>query len=713
MSIVDGLQLGFGRRLPMILQSEAAECGLACLLMVAGYHGHRAELSTMRRQYGFSMRGMTMMELVDVANQFGMISRPVRLELSELDQLQMPCILHWDLNHFVVLKKVSGGDAVLHDPSDGIRRISLKELSNHFTGVALELTPSSDFKKRDAEPATKITSVLGRLIGVKSAMSKLLMLALALEVMTIIMPLLMQWVVDHALVSANFDLLTTLVIGFILVTVVQIGLKLMQGIMLMGFSASLTVQSRSGLFTHLLRLPAGFFDSRHMGDVMSRFDSQDQILDGITNDLLETVLDGLMVGLTLFIMFLYSPKLTMVVLITAILYGLLRWGLYQPQRNATAEAIVWNARLDSHFLETLRGIRTIKLFNGLNSRMVHWSSLLVNATNRKLAEERIGLVYETFQALVMGLAKIIVIWLGALAVLANTLSVGMLLAFIAYMDQFLDRVTALINRFVELRMLRLHAERLGDIALTEPEPQPTLFQPVKLKQKVAVEAQDLTFRYSDADPNIIDRLNFRVMPGESVAIAGASGCGKTTLLKILASLLEPTAGEILIDGNPISRLGVEQYRDNIGVVMQDDKLFSGSIYDNIAFFAQNPEYEWAEVCARLAGVHDEITGMAMGYQTLIGDMGTILSGGQQQRLLIARALYRRPRLLLLDEATSFLDVRKEREVNNAIASMDITRIMVAHRPQTLESADRVINLGEQGVIQDLELLSASAGRIGH
>ena len=704
MSIADKLQIGFGRRLPMVLQAEAAECGIACLVMISGYFGRREDLSAMRHA-GYSLRGVTLGELMEIGEQFQFVSRPLRLELHELTELQTPCILHWNLNHFVVLKKATKKGIVIHDPAGGIRRLSMAEVSNSFTGVAVEMTPMADFRRKSSAPRVKITSVLGRLVGIRSAAAKLLSLALAMEVVKIVTPFFMQLVVDHALVNASTDLLTTLVIGFALLALVQTGLSLMQNVMLMGLGASLTVQSRAGLFTHLLRLPSSFFESRHMGDIMSRFESQDEILDTITKELLEAILDGLMVGLTLVIMYLYSPTLSLVVVGTAALYALLRWALYRPQRDASAEEIVWRARMDSHLLETMRGIKTIKLFNAVNARQSHWFSLLVNATNRSISVERLSVVSETFHVLLLGLSKVLVVWLGALAVLASTLSVGMLLAFVAYMDQFLERVSALIDRFVQLRMLRLHAERLGDIALTSPEPLDTAARMVRSpKPSVSVEVRGLSFRYSEADPMIIDDVNFVIKPGESVAITGASGSGKSTLVKMLASLLEPTEGEILIDGRPISGMGLTNYRDMVGIVMQDDRLFAGSIEDNISFFSEKLDREWAEECAQLAGIHDEILDMAMGYQTLIGDMGTILSGGQQQRLLLARALYRDPKLLLLDEATSFLDVDKEAEVNAAIASLNITRIMVAHRPETIRSADRIIEIGNNRVMKDLEVL---------
>jgi ATP-binding cassette subfamily B protein RaxB len=296
--------------------------------------------------------------------------------------------------------------------------------------------------------------------------------------------------------------------------------------------------------------------------------------------------------------------------------------------------------------------------------------------------------------LLIGALAVLIIWLGAQRVLENQMSIGMLLAFIAYKDQFLDRVSNLIDKAVDLTMLRLHAERLADIALTSPEPHEHMVNTSKSEAPVAIEVRNLRFRYGDNEPWVLNAVSFRVEAGETVAIVGTSGCGKTTLLKILASLLQPTQGEILVDGEPLAHVGIARWRSMIGVVMQDDQLFAGSIADNISFFADRPDAPRIELCAKLAAVHEDIVAMPMAYNALIGDMGTVLSGGQKQRVLIARALYRQPSLLLLDEATSNLDVGNENAVSAAIRATQVTRIIVAHRPETIRSAERVIHLDQ-------------------
>jgi ATP-binding cassette subfamily B protein RaxB len=692
--------LGFGRRLPLVLQTEGAECGLACLAMLAGFFGHPTDAATLRREHGFSLKGATLKDLIRVADRLGFACRPLRLELDELHQLKRPCILHWDLNHFVVLQGFGRGGVIIHDPAVGVRRLSLEQVSRHFTGVALELTPTGGFETTAPPPRVRFRSLLGRLVGVKRALGQLLLLALALQLFAMASPLFLGLVIDHALVSADRDLLLTLVLAFGLLLLLQVALTAMRGWMIIALGASLTVQARTNLFSHLLRLPAAFFEARHMGDVMSRFDSQDRILAAVTTDLVVAILDGLMAVVTLAIMLLIAPGLTVIVIAVTAVYAGLRWLLYVPLRQASLEAIVWGARQDSHFLESLRGIKTIKLFNAQEDRRAHWLNLLVETVNREITQDKLELLFRCSKLLLLGSLTLGLIYGGASAVIAGTLSVGLLVAFMAYQSQFVSRVSSLIDTIVDLTMLRLHGERLADIALSAPEPGGVYAVARTRHQPLGIEVRGLSFAYSANDPLVLDGVDFVIRPGESVAIVGPSGCGKTTLLKILAGLVEPTSGKVLIDGTPLSRVGLDRYRAMLGVVMQDDQLFAGSIADNITFFTPDPDPERIEACAQAAAIHEDITAMPMGYGTLIGDMGTVLSGGQKQRVLIARALYRRPSLLLLDEATSHLDIDREAKVNAAIAATSMTRIIIAHRPDTIRACDRVIAFKAGKVVLD-------------
>ena len=690
--------------MPVILQAEAAECGLACLAMVAGAHGLDTDLPTLRHRFSLSLKGVTLAEMVRMADALQFNSRALRAEPDELGQVQLPCVLHWDMNHFVVLVALKGDEAEIHDPGRGLQRIKLAELSRHFTGVLLELVPAPGFVPAQQRQRVTLRQLLGPVRGLKRSLAQIFALALALEVFVLLSPFFMQWVVDGAVVSADRDLVLTLGVGFGLLVLVQAATAAARSWAVLALSTSLNLQWLVNVFAHLLRLPVAWFEKRHAGDIWSRFGSVQQIQRTLTTSFIEAVLDGLLVVMTLVMMGLYSPLLTGVALAAVAGYGVMRWVFYRPLARATEEALVFEARQSSHFLESLRGVQAIKLFNAQGDRQSRFASLVVETMNAQLDVRKLELMFSVMHRLLFGLERVAVIWLGALLVIDRQLSLGMLFAFFAYKETFAGRVSALVDKAVDLKMLRLQGERLADIVLTAPEADAGT---AGRELGGAIELRDLRFAYADGEPEVLRGVTLKIEPGESVAIVGPSGCGKTTLLKVMLGVHAPTSGEVLVGGQPLAKAGMRAWRDHIGVVMQDEPLFSGSILDNICFFAADPDREWAEQCARVAAVHDEIVAMAMGYNTLIGDMGAALSGGQKQRLLLARALYKRPQVLLLDEATSHLDVDRERAVNHAIRQLSLTRVIVAHRPETIASAGRVIALHEGRVAQDLRSVPAS------
>jgi len=698
---LDGLRMGLGgRRLPMILQTEAAECGLACMAMVAAHHGLRSDLPTLRQRFSVSLKGVTLVDMVRLAGQLQLNARALRAEMAHLPELAMPCVLHWDLNHFVVLKEVRRGVAVIHDPARGVRRLPMAEVSKHFTGVVLELTPQVDFKPHTERQSVTLRQLLGRVTGLRRSLLQIFTLALALEAFMLLAPFFMQWVVDSVLVSLDRDLLVTLGIGFGLLVLITVATGAIRSWAVLHLSTTLNLQWLSNVFAHMMRLPVAWFEKRHTGDVLSRFGAVQKIQQTLTTSFIEAMLDGVLVIVTLAMMLVYSGTLTAIALASVAVYGALRWAFFRPLRDATEESIIFEAKRSTHFLESLRGVQSIKLFNRQEDRQARFMNLVVDAMNANIATRQLDLLFSVGHKLVFGLERIAMIWIGALLVMDHVFSVGMLFAFIAYKEQFAQRVSALIDKVVEVKMLKLQGERLADIVLAEPEPQ-TEFAPRAEDLPASVELRGVHFAYSDSEAEVLRGLTLSIGPGESVAIVGPSGCGKTTLLKLMLGVHAPRSGEIRVGGQPLRQVGLRAWRDMIGTVMQDDRLFAGSIADNISFFDADADPAWVEECARVAAVKDDVAAMPMGFHTLIGDMGASLSGGQRQRILLARALYKRPKILFLDEATSALDLEREREVNQAIKQLSLTRIIVAHRPETIASASRVIVMHEGKVTQDL------------
>ena len=690
-----------------IIQSEAAECGLASLAMVADAHGMQLGLAEMRRRCPLSLKGAKLNHLIHIAQQLGFSTRPLRLDMEDLGKLKLPCILHWDLNHFVVLSKVGKSRITILDPAFGERKLSPAEFSDHFTGVALELTPTAEFKPQKSAPAISARQLTGPVHGLWRALAQILALSVALQVFVVLAPFFMQWVVDQVLISADKDLLTVLGLGFGLALVLQIAIGLLRGWSVVYLSTRLSLQWMGNVFAHLLKLPLDFFEKRNLGDITSRMSSVQAIQRTLTTSFVEAIIDGLMAVVTLALMLFYSWKLALVTLLAVVLYVGIRAVAYRPVRDRTEQQLVAGAKQQTHLLESLRGMQSLKVSGEESQRRATYDNLMVETINQEVRLARMGLGFNSASQLVFGIERIAVIWIGALLAMQNVFSVGMLIAYLAYKDQFAQRMAGLIDKWIEFRMLRLHGERLADIVLTPPEEAQGMPE-ISPPEDTRIEVGNLSFRYAEGEPWVLKACSFTVEPGESVAIIGASGCGKTTLVKLLLGLLTPTEGRICIGGNDLQKIGPRNFRSIVGAVMQDDQLFAGSVADNISFFDAAHDQERIEAAARLAAIHDEIAVMPMGYHSLIGDMGSSLSGGQKQRVVLARALYRDPKLLFLDEATSHLDVMKERLVNDAVKALRLTKIIVAHRPETIASADRVLVMEQGRITQELRPQTSAA-----
>ncbi len=707
-----------------VMQAEVSECGLACLAMILQAHRKQVSLQDLRQRFDLSLKGASLEQLMDHASALGFSGRPLRLDLDELEKLQLPCILHWDLNHFVVLCKVGRKSVTLLDPALGERSMPISQLSSHFTGVALELTPSANFAPPRRREAPDLTRLTGPVRGLGSALLQILAVASVLEGLAILAPQFNQLVVDDVVTSHDGDLLTVLAIGFGLLLLIQAAISLARSWMVLTLGQTVAVQWFANVFAHLVRLPVNWFEKRHLGDISSRFGSIRTIQQTLTTAMVEVVLDGCMAIFALGMLLLYSARLTAVVAAAVAAYGLVRWASYRPLRNAASERLAMAARENTHFLETMRAMSPIKLFGREEERRAAWQNLMVNVQNREAESARINIVVGTVNTLVFGCENIVVLWLSARMIMdsrgadaahpAPVFTVGMMFAFLAYKMQFTQRFASLVDFAVQLRMLPLQFERLADITASPPERDLSL-APGKAREAAALaptlELRNVSYRYGDGEPWVLRNASMKIEAGESVAIVGASSAGKTTALKILLGILQPSAGHVLYGGKPVQRLGLANVRRCIGTVMQDDILLSGTVAENICFFDRQPDHAWIRDCARVARLHEEVEAMPMGYSTLVGDLGTGLSGGQKQRVLLARALYKRPQVLALDEATSHLDVSNERCVSEALARMRLTRLMVAHRPETIASASRVIQIRNGQIGEILRPVEASETRV--
>lgn len=681
------------KHLPMVRQAEATECGHACLAMIAGWHGHQIDLVSLRLYQTASSNGTSLQALAALAEQFALRARALRLEPGDLGRLALPAILHWDMNHFVVLKSVGRRDVVIHDPARGVLRLSLKEVGQHFTGVAMEFSPTEAFKPIRQERRLPLATLFRGAGDLGWRGAQVIALSLFFEALLLLSPWYMQIAVDNVIPSGDTQLLLALAGAFAVVALFRLGTEFVRSTLLVYVQSRLDLALTSRLFSHMLRLPMPFFVKRDDGDLVSRFHSLEPIRHLMAEGLLLAAIDGVLALGTLGLMVVINPLLAGIAVLALLLYAALRIAFYLPLFRCNEDVVRAEAACTTHLIESIRSAQAIKLFNAEADREAQYISRTAEAVHSRAGQQRIIAIFKALRETIVMLEQVAFVAIAAYLALRGDLTIGVLYAILAYKAQFMSAGAHLVEKAIEFRLLRLHLDRISDIAMSEQERAYERKVTERPPIDGTIELDRVSYRYADTEPFVLNDLSLRIEHGECVAIVGPSGCGKTTFVKVLLGLFEPTSGEVRVDGVALSMFGERAYRRQVATVMQDDNLMAGSILQNICFFEENPDAAFAAECARLACIHDEIMRMPMGYRTPIGSLGSTLSAGQRQRVLLARALYRRPRILVIDEGTANLDVDLERRINEMLLTLPITRIHVAHRPQTIALADRVIELG--------------------
>jgi ATP-binding cassette, subfamily B, bacterial CvaB/MchF/RaxB len=676
----------------ILYQSERSECGLVALAMLASAYGLKSDLPSLRSRYPVSLKGMTLKSLMDVARQLDLDTRAVRCEVDDIDQLRLPAIIHWQMDHFVVLAKRSGHRFVIHDPAGGKLVIPRSDFDKKFTGVALEAWPGPKFKRNDQRHKLRLDAVISKNKELFSALIMIFILALGVEVVALILPILQEIVIDDALLTADADLLTLITIAMSIFLLTQAASSAIRGVVQRNLTSMLSMMVSARIFSHMVSLSTTWFERRSAAEVANRFESGKSIQQTLTTTVVNAGIDGIVAITALFAMVVYNARLAGIVVAAFVAYAVVRILWYSTYRQKSQGSLVANSKAQSLLWETMRGITTIKAVNGAIRRHNRYLATFSEYVRLQNGITTANIAFTFAHDLLFAAERVAILYFGAKAVFAHQFSVGMLTAFMSFRENFATKGTNLINAAVEFRLLSVHLDRLSDILLSPIETMNTL--PYLGQQKVAgeVEMRDVSYRYGENEANTLEHCSLKVHAGEIVAIVGPSGAGKSTLFKILAGQAEPRTGDVIIDGAPLSSIGLERLRDVIAVVRQDDMLFAGTITENIAFLEEMPDHGRVRRMAALVCIDDEILRMPMGYNTLIGSMGTGLSGGQAQRIMLARALYRRPKILLLDEATSHLDLENERNISSAFRGLGITQIIIAHRPETIAKADRVVDI---------------------
>jgi ATP-binding cassette, subfamily B, bacterial CvaB/MchF/RaxB len=686
------LRLWPRKAMPLYLQMESAECGLACLAMVAGHYGAKQGLEELRAKFDVSVRGTSLQDLANMADQISLNARCVELTVDEIGQLRLPAVLHWEGNHWVVVKKTSAKGLQLNDPALGERWVGWAEARSKFSGFAADFVPRARLERTPPQPRLQFATLLRSFPGLGGAAAQLMAVSIVLEVIALLTPYYTQIVMDHVLVTGDKDLLTivALATGFLLVfQTVFTAIRGWAGVVL---SQNVGYQLYAHVIRHMFRLPVTFFVRRQVGDLVSRFDSLGQLAHSLTRTSIEITLDALISIGTVAMMFLYSPTLAWIALGTFTLMLVVKVMVFSSSQRVVAERTFLDAKRQSHLIESVRGIHAVKMAQGEVLRSQQWTTQTRRVLDKDAATERINLASTLVQTVTAGAAHIVVIYYAAQMILANQMSVGMLFAFMAYQANFAGRASAFADRIMWLRTMKVHFGRVGDIVFAPMEPLAELHNKVAQPKASSLTATDLSYRYSNSDPMVFSAVSVNVNAGETVALVGPSGCGKTTLLCVMGGIFLPSGGTLAYDNERVTQANATSLRKRVAFVFQNDELFEGSIEDNIAFFEPQPDRERIKQCAELAAIAADIEIYPQGYKTRLAEQGAGLSGGQRQRMLIARALYRQPSLLVLDEATSHLDVATEKLVLHNLKTLGITIIMSAHRPDAIAMADKIYSV---------------------
>lgn len=675
----------------MVLQVEAAECALACLTMVANYHGHRVTLSALRTRFGYSPRGLGLRELAEYANSLGLETCTLRVNVAYLREQKGPTVLHWEGNHFVVLRGIVGNVATVHDPALGVLRLRIDGLENKFTGVCLAFRRNRSFAPVRQESRPSLLKILPATKGLKRVLGQLLILTIVIELLALILPLQLRLVIDQIVVLGDGTLLVQSTLLLLVAILFYFFASVSRGWLNNRLGISLSAGWLIRLFNHAIRLPAEYYEARHLGDVLSRFASVNAIQFAITGGLVEVALDGLTAAAIAVIMFSYDTSMASIVVAIFLLTLAIRWSVHPVTMRLNEQLVSLDAKKNSELLESIRGLQAIRIAGKMNNRTIRLYRTVAAFSKQEQVLQNYMTTYVASNQALAALQKLILLSLGAYLVIHGKLTTGTLIAFIAYADIFTWKLGRVINKVYELRLVRVHVCRVADLATRHREVD---LGSTTTIQKPTMSFDHVSFRYVQSDNWVLQDVCFDIKAGECVAVVGPSGCGKTTLAKIALGLLMPTHGRVFIGGVELRELDLSSYRKLVAVVMQDDSLFSGSIRENIAFDDEDIDVAMVERVARMVAMHDEIVKMPMAYNTLVGDGGSALSGGQRQRILLARALFKQPDILILDEATSHLDVATERIINRALRELAITKLIIAHRPETIALADRVIDLSE-------------------
>jgi len=679
------------QKTPLVLQSEAMECGLACLSMVMASFGRVMDLTVLRERYPTSQQGLSVARLEEIAADEGFLLTAYHSGPDQMAPLKLPGILHWKKSHFVVMTEYRPGKyVVLHDPAIGIRKVEWAEFVASFSGACCELSPLATMQQEVRRERLSLWTLLKKTPGYAGVLGKMAVLAVLLELAVLVSPLFLQLVVDQVVPVNDNGLLWSLGAGFLGLAVIRVLIKLTHGWLGMALTGMLTLTMKVLTFNHMLKLPLVWFEKRGVGAVSARYQSLDHIQSILGQSLLTTVIDAAMMVLMMGVLFAYEWKLALLTLAFAGAGFVLTIGMYGRYALAASEGVAAEAEEQRVLVETITAIPAVKMFGQELRQVKGYHRTVVASTNRMIDMLRVQTWHDTWQTLLAVGGDIIVVAVAASLVMEGKLSLGVLFGFYAYKQILAGKVSALGQAYFKFRLLSVYTSNVADILLNPTEDQSK--SALRVSGRPTLQFEAIKFAYPDCDPVLRD-FHLTVTPGEIVGVTGPSGGGKSTLVKLLTGSLQPASGDIKLDGESLIGRAPREIREHLSVVLQSDHLLTGTVLENITMFEQNPDLERVKQALTDAAVLEEVEALPTGLHTFLMGHAPTFSGGQKQRLMLARAFYKNASVLVLDEATSALDVAKEIHICEAIRAKGLTTLIVAHRQETLARCDRVVRVG--------------------
>jgi ATP-binding cassette subfamily B protein len=683
------------RRYPFYAQQSASDCGAACLVMIGSYWGKHFSVNRLRDMTNVSRSGASLRAIATAAESLGFITRPVKASFDKLAEQPLPAIVHWEGKHFIVVYEMTKKLVIVGDPAIGQRTLTPKEFQAGWTGYALLLQPTTLLKDAKNE-TTSLWKFFELVKPHHKVLLEVFIASVLIQLFGLVTPVFTQLLLDRVLVQRSFTTLNAIALGMIIFGLFRVVMNGVRQYLLDHTANRVSVALLVGFIKHTLRLPLSYFESRYVGDIVSRVQENEKIQRFLTGQTLSILLDLLTLVIYLGMMFWYSWRMALFVLFTVPPFFILALASTSILRRISREIFNAGAEENSYLIESLTGIRTVRSLAIEQTVRWRWEELLNKLIRKTFNAQVISNRLSVMTGVIETFVNTALLWYGASLVINQELTIGQLVAFNMLVGNVISPFQRLSLLWNELQEIVISTERINDVLEAEPE-EDLQNKPRKSLGSLRgyIRFQNVTFRYHpESDTNVLENINFEIQPEQMVAMVGRSGSGKTTLSKLILGLYPPTDGKVFIDGQDVTSISLRSLRSQVGVVDQDTFLFGGTIRENIA--VAHPDVSLSEIiqAAQMAGADEFIQQLPLGYETQIGEGGGMLSGGQRQRLAIARALLGNPRLLLLDEATSHLDAESERIIQNNLKTIlkERTSVIIAHRLSTVRNADLILVL---------------------